>query len=158
MTKITSFPKIVLFHGITGALVFLACFSNGSLDIVTHDSYYVISYSLIFFIYGILFLLFAVIILIIRRIGRRLSRILNWLHYSISLIGFVVMAVVAIVSGNPNRASKAYGDYSTLQESQEIIYSDFINELFTLVVLAFIIAQLLFLMNIVRAFVIRKIS
>ena len=156
MTKITHMPRIVMMYGLTAIILFIAgFFISGSLDISMHDTYYVISNTLLSVMIALLFCVFALITWGVNKISRRLSPILNWLHYGITIAGFVI---IAILSSRITTQIKTFKDYSVYNEIEEYESQMSINEWLVIIVLILILSQLLFLINVIRAFMIKKKS
>ena len=60
MKKIIKMPKIILTHGLTAVLLFVASFFiSDNLDISLHDAYYTMSKSLLIVVLAMLFGVFA---------------------------------------------------------------------------------------------------
>lgn len=143
-------------YGLTAIILFIASFFiNGSLDISMHDTYYVISNTLLIVMMAFLFFVFALITWGVNKISRRLSPILNWLHYGITLSCFVIIGLFTMsMISQPN----TFKDYSVFDEIEEYESSISINEWLSIVVVILILSQLLFFINVSRAFIVKKNS
>ena len=147
-------PKIVYTYGITAiGLFIMSFFVSGDLDIAAHDSYLVISNAQVVSMLGMVFAMFGVVTWAITKIGRRLSPVLNWTHYGITLACLLIMTTTL----RPSTEPKIY-DYSALENLEEIDSSNIVNEWLAIVLLILILSQLLFVINVLRAFIIKKKS
>lgn len=156
MTMITQMPRIVLTYGLTAIMIFLtSLFVSGSLDIALHDTYFVISKVHIIIVIALLFVLFTLITWGINKISRKLSSALNWLHYGLTIISLVIIVVLMNkITSQP----ATYRDYSVLGEIEEYEAQMSINEWLAIIGVILILSQLLFLINIIRAFIVKKKS
>lgn len=146
--------KIIFIHSITAGILFaLSFFVSGSLDIAVYDTYFVISYAYLIIIMAVLFVIFALTTWIIHQIERKLSPILNGLHYALTCL---CVATLVIFLYYPTHQSRAFQDYSVLHdvEYHQPITNSY--EWITKVIVILIITQFLFLINVYRAFVIEK--
>lgn len=82
-----------------------------------------------------------------------MSSMLNWLHYGLTVICLII---IALLIWNTTTQSSTFKDYSVLNEIEEYEYSTSINEWLTIAVLVLVLSQQLFVANIVRAFFINK--
>ena len=142
MTKITQMPRIVLTYGFTALIIVLTSFFvRDSLDIALHDTYFVIAKVHITIAIALLFLIFTLTTWGIDKIGRRLSSMLNWLHYGLTTICLVIIIVLTQkLSIQPT----TYRDYSVLNEFAEYESSIAINEWHAIILVILISSQLLF--------------
>ena len=154
MTKITLIPKIVLTYGLTAVILLLTSFFvNGSLDIALHDTYFVISKSQIIIAIALLFVIFTLITWGINKMSRSLSSVLNWLHYGLTMISFVIIVVlINKITSQPI----TYRDYSAFYEIKEYEVQMSINEWLSIIGVILILSQLLFLINIIRSFIVKR--
>lgn len=156
MTKITQMPKIVLTHGLTAVIILLtSLFISGSLDIALHDTYFVIAKAHIIIAISLLFVLFTLITWGINKISRRLSPTLNWLHYGLTTICLVI---IILITNKLTSQPATYRDYSVLNEFEEYESSMAINEWLAIILVILILSQVLFLINIIRAFIVKRKS
>lgn len=156
MTKITQMPKIVLTYGLT-AFIFLltSFFVNGRLDIAMHDTYVAIAQAHIIIAIALLFVLFTLTTWGMNKISRSLSPLLNWLHY-----GLTTICLVTIIALNNKLTSHpaTHRDYNVLNQHEEYESSMAMNEWLALIFVIFILSQVLFLMNMIRAFIVKRKS
>lgn len=149
-------PKIVLTHGLTAVIILLtSLFISGSLDIALHDTYIVIAKSHIIIAIALLFVLFTLITWGINKISRRLSSALNWLHYGLTIISLVI---IVVLTNKITSQPATYGDYSVFDEIEEYEAQMSINEWLAIIGVILILSQLLFLINIIRAFIVKRKS
>lgn len=156
MTKITQMPRIAVTYGITALIILLtSLFVSGSLDIAIHDTYFVIAKVHIIIAVALLFVLFTLTTWGINKISRRLSPTLNWLHYGLTTICVVI--IIALTHKLTNQPA-TYSDYSALNEFEEYESSMAINEWLAITLVILILSQVLFLTNIIRAFIVKRES
>lgn len=149
-------PKIISTYGLTALILFLTSFFiDGNLDVAFHDSYVVISSTYIFIGFGLIFLFFTLVTWGLYKMSRRLSSTLNWFHYVLTVIGLLIIIVLI---RKLTILPSTYNDYSILDELGEYEYWTLINEWLAITVMVLILSQLLFLANIIRAFIVKKKS
>ena len=154
MKKITQMPRIVLTYGLTALIVLVSSlFISGSIDIAIHDTYVVIAKVHVVLAIALLFVFFSLTIWGIHKISRRLSSVLNWFHYGLTTISLAIIAVLMneLISQPP-----IYRDYSVFDEIEEYEAQTSVNEWLAIIGVIFIFSQLLFLINIIRAFIVKK--
>jgi heme/copper-type cytochrome/quinol oxidase subunit 1 len=156
MKKIIKMPKIILTHGLTAVLLFIASlFISDNLDISTHDAYYTMSKSLLIVVLAILFGVFAATAWGFEKIHRPLSPSLNWLHYGITI---TCILIIAFVSMSSTSQKSTFENYSALDQIGENQSQMSMNEWLAITVSILLLCQLLFIINVIRAFVIQKKS
>jgi heme/copper-type cytochrome/quinol oxidase subunit 1 len=156
MKKIIKMPKIILTHGLTAVLLFVASFFiSDNLDISLHDAYYTMSKSLLIVVLAMLFGLFAATVWGIEKIHRSLSPLLNWLHYGITI---TCILIIAFVSMSSTSQKSIFENYSALDQIGENQSQMSMNEWLAITVSILLLCQLLFIINVIRAFVIQKKS
>jgi cytochrome c oxidase subunit 1 len=149
-------PRIVSIYGLTALIILLTSFLvSGSLDIALHDTYFVIANVHIVLVIGLLFVLFTLIVWGINKTSRRLSSVLNWLHYSITTISLVI---IAVFTNKLTSQTTTYRDYSVFDEIENYKSQMSINEWLAIILVILILGQVLFLINIIRAFIVKKKS
>lgn len=147
-------PKIVLAYWLTAFLLFIASFFKGdSLDIAIHETYLVIGNDQLFVLTGILFSIFGLIAWWIDKTSKRLSSVLGWLHYGFTTIS---LALVTMLANKLKSQSSVYRDYSVFNEIEEYESQESTSEWLVVIGAVLILSQLLLLINIVRAFVIKR--
>lgn len=127
-----------------------ALFPNqDALDISLHDTYYVVNHNHVFILFGGYFLICALAYLLLHKFKRKKIRFLYGTHLWTSIISFVIF-IILIMNVGIQSAPKNYYDYSIYGEfdakSTEQL-SD-INYYLSLFVIIFLIAQVIFLVNI----------
>lgn len=156
MTKITQMPRIVLTYGLTALIILLTSFFvSGSLDIAMHYTYFVIAKVHITIAIALLFVLFTLTSWGIYKIGRRLSSMLNWLHNGLTTICLVI---IIVLTHKLTSQPATYRDYSVLNEFEEYESSMATNEWLAIILVILILSQVLFLINIIRAFIVKRKS
>lgn len=156
MMKSTQMPKIVWTYGATALVLLLVGFFIGDTnDIALHDSYFVVANAQIFSAIGLIFVLFTLVSWGIHKISRQLNQILNWLHYGLTILSLVMIAVLSNNSTSEHSSKQEYSVYD-VHENLESQLS--INEWLAIIGVILILSQLLFLINIIRAFIIKKKS
>lgn len=154
MTTTTRIPRIAATHGIT-ALLLLATslFTNGSVDIAVHDTYFVISHNHVLILIALLYVVFGLITWGMHQLSRRLSPVLNWLHYLItSLSLLLIFVLITTATTQPS----SYIDYSVLKENAASPSMIDLNVWVTLLGICFILGQLLLVANVIRGFFLKK--
>lgn len=156
MTKITQMPRIIVTHGMTALIILLtSLFTSGSLDIAMHDTYFVVSNDQLIIATYLLFSLFALITWGINKMSRQLSSLLNWLHYSFTIICLVI---IVVFTNKLTSQPATYRDYSVFDEIDKYESQMSMNEWFAIIGVILILNQFLFLINIIRAFIVKKKS
>lgn len=149
-------PRIVLTYGLTALIILLtSLFISGSLDIALHDTYFVIAKVHIIIAIGLLFVLFTLTTWGIDKIGRRLSSMLNRLHYGLTIISLVI---IIMLTNKLTSQPATYRDYSVFDEIEEYEAQMSINEWLAIIGVILILSQLLFLINVIRAFIVKRKS
>lgn len=157
--KTTQLPRIVLINGLTAIMFFVSrFFCNGSYDIAFNDSYYVIRHADFNTIIATVFAFFTLIMWGVYKLNRPLITVLNWIHYSITVLCFISIPLIVksmFIQAQPRR----YYDYNSVYaefEKQE--YNISLDEWLTFVVILLVFIQLLFVFNVFRAFMIKRKS
>jgi len=154
MKKALEIPGKVWMYVIPGMVCFLlSLFATDALDIAIHDTYFVIAFSQVLGIAGYFYLCCAAIILGIRVSKRKWSPWLHWIHYVVCVPGFIVTAILCVWASD---AHEPYRDYSVADEVQSYNQESAIMLLITALCVMFLLVQLLFLVNVIRAFVLPK--
>lgn len=141
---------IVSYFIIAVTLLISSFFVSGALDITTHDTYWVVASSHVFLFGAFLFFLFGVITLAIHRFKRRSSPWLIWIHLVLSILFPVFISIVPSYS-----PSKTFTDYSVYDEVETLPSFDW-NSLIAILGVLFLIAQFLFVVNLVRALLLKR--
>ena len=152
--KIYQMPKITLTYGLTAGMFLMASLlaSDALLDIGMHDTYFVVSYTHILTGLGILFLLFTLVTWGISKLARRLSPVLNWLHYGLTMICLLIIVVLIYKLNSNNFINGDYSVYEVFDKyDSQTTMTDWIGKTGFI----FILSQLLFIVNIIRAFVVK---
>ena len=104
---------------------------------------------------ALLFVLFTLTTWGMNKISRNLSPILNWLHYGLTTICLVtIIALTNKLTSHP----ATHRDYNVLNQHEEYESSMAMNEWLALIFVIFILSQVLFLMNMIRAFIVKRKS
>lgn len=137
------------------ALVFLIIgfVIPGSFEIIDHETFYVVAKSHLLFILAIVYFFFALTLWGISRINRRLSNVLNWIHYLGTMICIIV---VSIFMNNVSHKPNTFSDYSVLIELETFENQDITIEWISAFIAVLILFQLVFIGNVIRAFLIKK--
>lgn len=120
-----------------------------------HDTYFVVSKAQLIITTALLFAFFAIVTWGIEKMSRRLNSMLNWIHCGLTMICFTSIGVLGSKLLNQ---SAPYKDYSVLDEIEEYESMMSIYEWLAIIVVILILSQLLFLINIIRAFIVKKKS
>lgn len=154
MTDKIKKPRIVQIYAFTAiALIIGSFFIHGCLDIAIEDTYYVIRSSHLVVLIAVLFMLFTLIIWGIEKIHRRLSSLLNWIHYGLTISSFLL---IAITTGISVQQPSVHKDYSVLKEFEKTEPLMFMEDWFVVFILTFLSSQSIFFINVIRAFFIKK--
>jgi heme/copper-type cytochrome/quinol oxidase subunit 1 len=141
---------IVSYFIIAVTLLISSFFVTGALDIATHDTYWVIASSHVFLFGAFLFFLFGVITLALHRLKHRSSPWLVWIHLVLSILFPIFISVVPSYS-----PSKTFNNYSVYDEVETVPSFDW-NSLIVILGVLFVIAQFLFVVNLVRAIFLKR--
>lgn len=124
--------------------IYLSLLKDSTLDINVHDTYFVTSYTHVFTYLSIPFFLFALVYFLFVLFKRPLGKILGFLHFVLSILFLftVFFSNSVFLSGVPRR-------YYT--NSHAVFYDSLVdlNQFIFIVSIAFVIAQLLLLINII---------
>lgn len=127
--------------------------TQNALDIAVHDTYFVVNNNHIYLLFGSYFLICSVAYFLIDKFKRKKIKVLHGIHVLTSIFAFVII-IFSLLNVGIQGAPKPYYDYSVYGEfdkkSAEIIY-DF-NIILTIVIILFLIAQVIFLVNIIIGF------
>ncbi|NVK64619.1 MAG: cbb3-type cytochrome c oxidase subunit I [Flavobacteriales bacterium] len=129
------------------ALIICSFFATGALDITTHDTYWVIATRHILLFGAFVFLLFGLITWALHHFKRKSSSFLVWVHFILTLLFPVFLALTPSHS-----TSESFGDYGVSDEAEQIPSFDW-NILIIVFGILFVIAQLLFVINVGRALI-----
>jgi heme/copper-type cytochrome/quinol oxidase subunit 1 len=148
---------IVIAHLATSIVLFIfGCCTQGNVDITFHDTYYVISNSLVIVALSMLFVLFGLIIWFIQnQLTRHLLPALNWIHFAFTFIGVVFISVFVYIQTKQERTLE---DYDILEDFESYQDSIFMNELIAIILITLVLTQLVFVFNVIRAFLISRQS
>ncbi len=136
-------------YGITAlSLLIISFFIPGSFDIALHDSYVIISKSQITVIFALLFAFFTLILWILERNLKQLSPILNWLHFGLTVGGILIMEVIT----SHSIMQIFLVEFSTDEINKQEIW---INEWLSFLIVVVLFSQVLFIFNILRAFILK---
>jgi hypothetical protein len=149
--------KFEILYALFSILFFSAAFfSKDSLNIVDHDTYYVMSNNFLFTTLALIFLFFVVINWLFRFINKPLNQRLNLLHFSTTTIVIILGAFIIHFSSS-NNAERIYENYSVYGEFDSKTYSAFdFNYVLAIIFLFGILVQLFFLINVFIAIFKRK--
>lgn len=130
---------------VSALLIFIFSFfvPESSLDIHMHDTYLVIHHRFIYWIFSVLCLFFALIYFLLKKI--MWSKTLSTLHFAVTEVYiFTLLLPVKYdgIAGSPKR----YYDYSHWESFRQ--YFD-LNPMTSSLGILFLLAQILFLMNII---------
>lgn len=131
-----------LYFLLTGILLFIACLCVGdrNLDINVHDTYFVIAYSHVGIVFFLIHGFYAGLYFPMRRYA---NAVLSFLHFIFSLPLFIVLYLSAFfMFGAVPRRYYVYDD-------ADFFNFGFLNDPRELVISLFLIAQLIFVFNII---------
>lgn len=136
-------------YGITAlSLLIISFFTPGSFDIALHDRYVIISKSQITVILALLFAFFTLILWILERNLKQLSPILNWLHFGLTVCGILILEVIT----SHSIMQIFLVEFSTDEFNKQEIW---INEWLSFLIVVVLFSQVLFIFNILRAFILK---
>lgn len=154
MTKTTHIPRIAATHGITSLLLLAtSLFTSGSADIAVHDTYFVISHNHVLILIALLYVVFGLITWGMHKLSRRLSTVLNWLHY---LITSLCLLLIFVLLTTTTTLPSTYSDYSVLKENASSPSMMDLNVWLTILGICLIFSQLLLVANVIRGFFLKK--
>lgn len=137
-------------YGLIGViLLVIGLVSTESIDIAVHDTYFVVGNSQVFFVLTFFFFIFALIVWLFQKIKRPLSVRLMQIHFFVSVISILV-AVVLFQYTNSLSNTQIYTDYSVTDSSND---SFVILGWATIIMLVGLLAQLIFVFNVIRSLV-----
>ncbi len=140
---------IIAYFSVSALLVLSSFFMTGALDITTHDTYWVIANNHVCLFGAVVFSIFGLINWALYHFKRRSSALIIWIHFVLTVL---FPLFIALIPSHP--ASKAFEDYSVYDEAEHLPAFDWNIPIAILGVL-FVIAQVLFLVNIIRALTLR---
>jgi cytochrome c oxidase subunit 1 len=138
-------PRIDLLFVVTGVLIFLIAFLvyPSGIDLNVHDTYFVIANLHIAFVLLLLFLFLGFVYFIFQRMNRPLKRVPGFIHYFISTFTVLVFTLSPLLV---NHAPRRYNPSDPVYENLHVI-----NLIITISAILFLIAQAVFLYNILRS-------
>jgi heme/copper-type cytochrome/quinol oxidase subunit 1 len=138
-------PRIDLLFVVAGVLLFLIAFLvyPSGIDLNVHDTYFVIANLHIAFVLLLLFLLFGFVYFIFQRTNRPLKRVPGLIHYFISTFTILLFILSPLLV---NHAPRRYNPNDPVYENLHII-----NLIITISAILFLVAQAIFLANILRS-------
>ncbi len=141
-----------LIYFLVGIIFILTSFSTSeSLDIAVNDTYYVIAKRHIYIELGFAFIVFAGIIWTFKRINRSLNKTVLLIHFlitTVTMISFVGLVFLIIERSMPKR----YTDYSVYDEFNSTSTDFDLNFWLMVVLIVGVLAQVLFVVNMVLSF------
>lgn len=140
-------------YGLTGIILLLLGFiSTGTIDIVQHDTYYVIANSHVYFVLALLFWIFAVVAFLLIKGKRKFNNTLFYIHYLLSVVGIITLIILL----NFPVVESMNHDYSVYGEFETTTWSEQKNSWISLIIVIVLFAQLLFVFNLFRSLVRKK--
>ena len=133
-------------------LVILSFLISSSLDIVTHDVYYVISHQLVFILLALLFFVFYGITWALRKLQKPVNKTISKLH-CIGSISWFVCSVVIVWFSTRNESKEYYKNYSVYDEVESQSILNDVNTWFTILIISFFILQLIFVLGVLAAMI-----
>jgi len=153
MSKKLTYQLIYLLVGII--FILMSFTASESFDLVIKDTYYVIENGDIYIVIGLAFIVFAGTIWMFKRINRSLNKTVLWIHLlttTITLISSLGLVFLMIERSMPKR----YTDYSVYNEFKATSTEIDFNLWLMLAVVTCLLAQVLFVGNMIFALVPRK--
>lgn len=138
---------VIAYFSASVLLLLSSFFATGALDITTHDTYWVIASSHVCLFGAAVFFIFGSITWALHYFKRRSSLWLIWIHLVITVL---FLLFITLIPSHPT--SRTFEDYSVYDETEHIPAFDW-NIPIAIFGVLFVIAQLLFLINLGRAFV-----
>ena len=133
-------------------LVILSFLISSSLDIVTHDVYYVISHQLVFILLALLFFVFYGITWALRKLQKPVNKTISKLH-CIGSISWLVCSVVIVWFSTRNESKEYNQDYSVYDEVESQSILNDVNTWLTILIISFFILQLIFVLGVLAAMI-----
>ncbi|MCL6295430.1 cbb3-type cytochrome c oxidase subunit I [Jejuia spongiicola] len=135
MRRITNKPHLVFLLSIP--MIMLIGFINGeaALDINVHDTYYIIAYIHLAILISILFGIIGLGYWIMLETNRKLSKLLNLIHITLTIGGFIAIWITSLI----------------LTESAEYEFDDIgkRNLIIALILFLMILGQFLYIINLI---------
>jgi cytochrome c oxidase subunit I len=136
---------------LTGDIINKCIFSPSTLDIIVHDTYFVIANTQLMIFFALIFLAFSYVYFMYpRKIGRMMNAPLTYTHFVITLVAAYILCLpmhYAGLAGMPRR----YVDYNSWMNNYNswinFYQSGYINGKILISILLLLFAQLLFLFN-----------
>lgn len=145
---------LIFIYGIT-ALCFVVSsfFVSGSLDIAFHDTYLVIAHTQILLALALYFAILTLVYRIIFAAGKTMNSLVTWSHYGISMLSFLVMALMTKFAV---KTTETYRDYSVLDDVLRHESEISVNEWLTVVVIVFTLSQITLILTFLLTFLRRR--
>lgn len=146
-------PKIVLTYAISAFVIFFSSsFFSGAVDISIHDTYFVIDSDLIITLIAVTFIGFALTNWLLHAFSKPLSPWLSWTHFGLTIVS--LLAFVVIHYWTISVRNKQYNSLWDVGEYNPDTMK--VNDWVTIIAIILVLSQILFVINIVRAFVLKK--
>ncbi|UKN00197.1 hypothetical protein K6119_07980 [Paracrocinitomix mangrovi] len=137
-------------YGLTALLLlFMSLFTGATFDIALHDTYVVIPNWHIFIVLSFLFGLYFIVAYLLYKNSRAMRKVLGLIHWSITVLGLITSAL--LVKNIINETPRRYYDYSVYDPENTYSNSTDLNYVLGIVLIITLIAQLLFVLNLVLA-------
>lgn len=147
-------PKIIFAYGIAALIsLIIGLFSNGNVEFtdLKHNTTYYFEDAFIFTAIACLFVVFALITWGITKAQFKLSPILSWMHFGLTILSLVVLFYLLHPQPSEPRRYYNYSVYSEFNKPEPFMQP---NDWITVSLLLFLLIQFVFLTNMVRAFVV----
>ena len=140
---------VIAYFSASVLLLLSSFFTTGALDSTTHDTYWVIASSHVCLFGAVVFFIFGSITWALHYFKRRSSLWLIWIHLVITVL---FPLFITLIPSHPT--SRTFEDYSVYDETEHIPAFDW-NIPIAIFGVLFVIAQMLFLINLVKAIVLK---
>lgn len=142
--------KLIIYGFLTSAIVFAILslvFAKQTLDINLHDSYFIVSWHYLLILNAVLAALTGIIYYLFFRFYKPLGLNLGIIHYMFVLMSIITLSYAVNITTQPINYTSSY--------NQIIVRS---TEVLLIAVAFFIAGHFLFLINIIRTLLKRKVS
>lgn len=119
--------------------IFMMFLPSNTINISSHDTYFVIDFRFILIFFVLLFGFFGLISFLLRK--KKMNQILFWIHW----LGSISLPIVLILMNHNDSEQRQYEDYSVYDEFNSSSFD--YNQLLTFLVILFILCQIVFLIN-----------
>lgn len=136
-------------YGLTGLILLITGYVvQGTIDIATHDTYFVFANSQVFILFSLMFVFYSIVSLVFQKMRKPFNRLLFLIHYLITIIGFGWIIYLVMTPDTPVRQ---FTDFSIDKDLEAGVVQDDSLQWIALIFIFVLLAQIVFIVNMIRS-------